>query len=267
MHTRTMATTAALLALLLGGAPASAQVLHIHDTGNRLGTVDIATGTVTILGTMGSDVMTDIAFDPMGNLFGLSFGNLYRIDPFTAAVTLIGAHGIPGGNALVFGTDGTLYGAGAFTTGLYTLSTTTGSSTLLGDIGFASAGDLAFNGGTNSLFLSATTNQLVAIDLGGPITGTAVGPFGFSNVFGLATAENGVLYGVAGTTIFSVNTAAGSGTLVRDYSGSGLTAANGTSFFTEAGAGTTVPEPATLTLFGFGAAGLLALGRRRRDAA
>jgi hypothetical protein len=262
-----MAIAAALLALLLGSAPAFAQVLHIHDTSNRLGTVDIGTGAVSIIGTMGGDVMTDIAFDPTGNLFGLSFTNLYRINPFTAAVTPIGAHGVPGGNALVFGTDGTLYAAGTSSTNLYTLSTTTGSSTLLGNVGFASAGDLAFNGGTNSLFLSATTNQLVAINLGGPISGTAVGPFGFSSVFGLATADNGILYGVAGTSIFSVNTATGTGTLVRNYGGSGLTAANGTSFFTEAGAGTVVPEPSTLTLFGLGAAGLLALARRRRDTA
>ena len=105
-----------------------------------------------------------------------------------------------GGNALVFGLDGTLYAAGASTTGLYSLSTATGAGTLLGNMGFASAGDLAFNAG--SLYLAATSNELVQVDIATPASSAAVGAFGVPNVYGLATGDNAVLYAVAGTTVW-----------------------------------------------------------------
>lgn len=145
--------------------------------------------------------MTDIAFDPNGNLFGISFTRLYSIDSSAATVSQIGAHGIPGGNSLVFGTDGTLYAGGTSTRHLFEINTNTGVSTDIGNMGFYSAGDLAFNHG--DLFLSSKNNQLVEIDLANGSSGTAVGPFGFSNVYGMATGDDGILYGVSGTSIFS----------------------------------------------------------------
>jgi len=135
--------------------------------------------------------MTDIAFDPAGNLYGLNFTGLYSINATTAATTFIGFHSIGSGNALVFGTDGTLYGAGGGTTALFTINTTTGFSTSLGNKGFRSGGDLAFNGG--NLYLAASGNQLVRIDLGTIGSTAAVGDFGVSGVFGLATGDNGTL--------------------------------------------------------------------------
>lgn len=253
-----LATGLSVLVSCHGVGPASAApILHIHDSANRLGTVDIGTGAVTIIGNLGADPITDIAFDPNGNLFGLSFTNLYRINASTAAVTLVGPHGIPGGNALVFGTDGTLYGAGFQGTNLFAVNPSTGQGTALGNIGFSSAGDLAFNSG--NLFLSSTTDQLIRITLSGGVSGTAVGSLGFPEVFGLATDDKGVLFGVSGTRIFSVNTGTGAGTLVLNYAGSGLGQAGGTSFFTEAGAGPApaVPEPSAVMLAAIGLAGLL----------
>lgn len=230
-------------------------ILYIHDSLGNLGIVDVPTGTVNGIGNMGV-VMTDIAFDPTGNLYGLSFGSLYSINPTTAASSFIGNHGIPGGNALVFGTDGTLYGAGS-SSSLYTINTTTGSATSYGNMGFASAGDLAFNSG--NFFLSSTTNHLIEINLAGGAVGTDVGPFGFSNVFGLATGDDGVLYGVSGSTIFSVNTSTGAGSFVSNYGGQGLGISFGSSFFKEA---TTVPEPTTMLLLGSGLIGLAAFRKK-----
>jgi hypothetical protein len=139
---------------------------------------------------------------------------------------------------------------------LFTIDPGSGASTNLGDIGFSSAGDLAFNGG--EFFLASTSNELVRIELGTSPTGTAVGPFGFVDVFGLATGDDGILYGVAGTQVFSVNTMTGAGTLVSSFSGQGLTTGFGSSFITEA-----IPEPSTVTLV---ATGLAALAIRRRRA-
>src|SRR5262245_20787282 len=135
-----MKKTLCVLALALGLSASTAlasPIMYVHDSGGELGKVDVATGAVTLIGNMGV-VMTDIAFDPAGNLFGLSFGTVYSINPLTAAASLIGGHGIAGSNALVFGSDGTLYGAGNSTTSLFTINPATGAGSAVGNIGFFS---------------------------------------------------------------------------------------------------------------------------------
>ena len=114
---------------------------------------------------------------------------------------------MPGGNALVFGTDGTLYAAGFQSTSLFTINPATGVGTSLGSVGSTSGGDLAFNGG--NLFLATGTSQLLRIDLSNLANSALVGSFGVSDVFGLATGDNGVLYAVAGTQVFTVDTTTG----------------------------------------------------------
>lgn len=264
----------AAAALLLAAPAANAGfALYIHDSANRLGTVDVGTGAVTVLGSLGGDLITDIAFDPAGNLYGVSFTRLYRIDAATAAVTLVGTTGQTGLNALVFGADGTLYSAAFDTTQLYRLNTATGAATGIGNLGIASAGDLAFVGG--DLFMSTTSSpdptsfvpsNLLRIGLSGGGVGsvTTVGSLNRFNVYGLARADDGVLYGVSGATIFSVNPATAATTTVRFYGGRGLGVAFGTAFFAEAGA-TPVPAPpaAALALVG----GLTAHGCARRRVA
>ncbi|MDX2035789.1 MAG: PEP-CTERM sorting domain-containing protein [Isosphaeraceae bacterium] len=228
-------------------------VLWIGDSTGRLGKVDVGTNTVSVVGGMGV-VMTDLAFSPTGDLYGMSFTNLYKIDKSTGASTLIGAHGISGGNALVFGADGTLYGAGGAL--LYSINTGTGAGSLLGNMGYSSGGDLAFQGG--NLFL-ATSSNLVQISLPSA-SGTLVGAFGGGRnlVYGMATA-GGILYGVNNTSIFSIDSATGAGTALINYGGQGLGNAYGTTFFAEAAS---VPEPSTLA--GFAVATCFTIGLVRR---
>lgn len=264
---RILVIASPLISLGVGIAHA-APIMHVDDSAGILGRVDVATGGVNVIGNMGV-VMTDIAFNPTGQLFGLSFTGFYSINPTTAAATFIGPHSVPGGNALVFATDGTLYAAGFLSQSLFTINPATGAGTNLGNISAPSGGDLAFNGG--NLFLATSTNELFRINLANLATSVAVGPFGVSNVFGLATGDNDVLYAVAGTQIFSVNTATGLATNPINYGGQGLGNANGQSFFTEAGAPTPddiapVPEPTTLLLLGSTLTGMgLAAWRRRRQ--
>lgn len=232
-------------ALLFCGASRAiaGPVLWIDDSSGEIAKVDVATGNVTLIGNAGV-VLTDIAFDPSGNLYGMDFTSLYSINQTTGAATLIGADSISGGNALTFASDGTLYGAGNASTSLYTINPSTGASTAVGgSIGTNSAGDLAFHNGI--LYLAGTNGDLVRLDT---ITGngTNEGAFGVANVFGLANGDNNLLYAVAGTNVYSVDVSTGAATFVVDYSGQGLGDANGAAFFAEA---SSVPEPASVVLF------------------
>ncbi len=264
----------AFVALLAVTASGGASTMYVHDSAGTLGTVETETGAVNVLGSMG-EVMTDIAFDTSGNLFGITFSGLYSIDPTTASSSFIGGHGVPGGNALVFDTDGTLYSAGTSSRDLFSIDPSSGSTTSLGTTGFSSGGDLAFVG--DSFYLADSSSRLVSLNLADLSASTAVGSFGVSSVFGIATDEEDTMFGVGGTQIFTVDTATGGALNSINYGGQGLGTAFGQSFFAEAGAPgpgpgpeptptpSPIPLPASglLLLGAFGMSGAFKLSRKR----
>lgn len=249
-----MKLLAAALALAAGTAGA-APVLWFSDSAGRLGTVDIATSSATLVGNMGVQ-MTDIAFSPTGELFGTTFSSLYRIDATNGSTSFIRNH-FANINSLVFAQDGTLYGAGS---SLFTFNTTTGASTFIGGLGASSSGDLAFVGG--EMFLSAAVSGNDQLRKVNPTTGasTAVGSIGRPSVFGLATPNGVDLYGMSGSAVFRIDTATGAaGPNVASFTGFSQT--YGTTFFEEARP--PIPEPSTYALMALGLAAVGFAARRR----
>jgi len=255
--------------LLTAGCASTAlagPLLYIDDDAGRLGTIDVESGAVNVIGNTGQ-TLTDIAFDKSGNLFGISFSQLFSIDKTTAAATLIGSFG--NGiilNSLVFGADNTLYAAN---TGLYRLNTANGFASPITNgsvntVPYNSSGDLAFVAGNLFLSSSVGNDSLVKVDTASGV-GSAVGSIGYANVFGLTSNDNINLFGTAGTEIIKISTSTGLGTAVLNYAGKGLSAANGSAFFAEAGARppvTEIAEPTSIALFGMGLLACIATRRK-----
>lgn len=260
-------------AFLISMAPAYAvpsSPLYIDDARGNVGTVNLGTGSVTILGNAGV-VLTDIGFTSNGNLYGTSFTDFYSVNNTTGVATLIGSYGGTGRgglNALV-GSGTGLLAASTATNSLYSINVSPFSiSTLNGTLSAGgSAGDLAFAFSGGSLYETLSTGDLVKATISGnTVTSSVVGNMGNNGVFGLATGDDGVTYAVAGTQIYTLNLSTAVLTPFLNYAGSGLGSANGTAFLGEAALGGTtssVPEPASTALMG---AGVMALGiiRRRR---
>ena len=263
-----------LLACMLGAiVTCSADTIYVDGSDANLYTIDPLTGATTLVGSMGT-VMTDIA-EYKGSMFGVSFPSsgpvsLYSVNPETGASTLIGSTGVYI-NALEFGTDGTLFGAGGAPgcgpsstnptpcDSLYELNVSTGAATLVGSGVYNSSGDLAFDGASLYLTssLNSSTDQLFSVDATNG-SGSLVGNIGFAEVFGLAfDASTSTLYGFndVGNNVIGINPTTGLGTSVATYS----------SNFEIYGATTdTVPEPRGVELFLGGLLAALTLLKRLR---
>lgn len=234
-------------ALLVSGIVAPVQagpvLVWSHDSLRHLYTVDVATREASFVSST-TRTFLDIAFDSNGDLFGVSFGGaLHRIDPSTGSSSAIGDLGV-GLNSLVFGFDGSLWSAGP--NALYRVNTDTGAAEMAVDLTpFDSAGDLAFDSSGN-LLLVTLQGKLIRIDTEAQ-SFDIVGDLGFSDVFGLARAPDGTMFGItSGNLLLGVDTntgvATGIGVITAlDFQ---LGATYGSSFTTEA-----VPEPSTMVLF------------------
>ncbi|MDX1693459.1 MAG: hypothetical protein R3208_06825 [Ketobacteraceae bacterium] len=224
-------------ALVLSGCGGQTETrLWVSDAEGDLGYVNVDTGEVTVVGNMGVQ-MTDIAFDPQGNLYGITFTQLYAINKDTAEATLIGAHNNDSGskNSLVFDNDGTLYAAWD---ALYTIDVSSGMSNLIGNGGtvYRSSGDLAFHKG--ELYLASRSSAGTGDDLVVLSTldgGSAlVGPLGDQPVFYGLSSNKKSLYTVSGTTVYSVDPATADISEVVSFADSEIGPAFGSAFPNEA---------------------------------
>jgi streptogramin lyase len=180
--------SACAAALAVSGLAHAAPVF-VNDA-DSLAIADIDTGEASLVGFFGlsrGETMTDIALDPLGRLWGVSFSRLYEIDPITAATTLVGTHGVSGANALVFDEDGTAYLAGSRNRSLFTLDPETAGATRVGPLGVASAGDLAFHDGALHLLVEHSGNDAIAVVDPDAGSASVVGSTGQNRAYGLAS--------------------------------------------------------------------------------
>jgi uncharacterized repeat protein (TIGR01451 family) len=161
----------------------------------EIGTVDGTSGNFSQIATSNLD-FSDIALSNSGELFGITLGDLYKIDRNLGSASLVGNFGGSSFplNALEFANN-TLYAAG--TSKLYTIDTSIGVATLVANLGsdFNSSGDLVFDA-TNNRFLATATGTISDSLFSVSLTGqsTKIGDIGFTNVFGVSF-ENGNLIG------------------------------------------------------------------------
>lgn len=246
----------AIGALALTTSVNAAFITISTSTGN-IYDVDTATGVASFVAN-GTEVMTDIARDANGDLWGVSFSNLFSIDENTNTFTNVGSlssGATPNMNALTFGGN-TLYGASTSNNNLYSIDTTSGIATSLGAGSYSSAGDLAFDA-TGALFLAADTSPDDTLASVNPTDGSsaAIGATGINDAYGLAFVD-GVMYGVSsGKGLYTINTATGAATLLGS-----ITGITGDVFGATISA---VPVPAAVWLFALGLLGLLGFSRRR----
>lgn len=296
---RTFFWALAALAMLCAAQPAKADVLYgatgSGGIGGHLLIIDPATGGVlTDVGPLVDAAgnaygLTGLAFQPnTGILFGSTSNqsptnnrHLVTVNPATGLVTDVGDFDPNGGSTMsdiTFDpTTGTLYAwRAASGHGLYTVNPATGLATLVG----GQTGD--FGGGglaaslTGTLFSTpdgATGSPGGHLNTVNPVTGnpTAVGLLSGGGpvpliINSMDFNSAGVLFGVQGQGanmhLVTINTATAALTDIGP-SASGLDALA----FQRMGAPAAVPEPASVTLLGLGAAGLIVAARRRRKQA
>lgn len=230
----------------LAAAAYTAPVVYVCDAVGHLATIDLNAKTVKVIGVMKvkgttkTVVLTDIGFAPPNKtLYGLSFTQLYKVDPATAVLTKVGTGlGPTGINALTFSKPTTTKPTQAVAasyksneSGFFTINLTTGKATKTGpNGGFASAGDFAWSG-THLYFAAngpqASNSRLVNYNYASnPVTYTSH-TVNLTYLFGLAVVQPGVLIGFAGTKAYRLTPSTGAASLVFDFTGKGLTRING----------------------------------------
>jgi len=185
---------------------------------NKLYLLDPATGSAGLIGLISVPGMTDIAIQGTA-MWGVTFSQFVRINPQTAAATVIGNTGQNDINGLAVSVGGTIYASG---TGgnLYRIDPATGAATVVNQFGggHSSSGDLDFDTNDNLYAAlsggSGTVLAHVAVNTPNPASATVIGNIGFPTCYGLAFYCCR-LYGVTNAgEVLQINVNTGAGTII-----------------------------------------------------
>jgi Zn-dependent metalloprotease len=216
---------------LVGGQEATPGLMYAASTGNPYGnlyTMDIGTGEVTLIGSLGTKEVHGMSIRPStGEIYGVSTGTtnstLHRVSPLFGDAVADLTLSIPGVRAIAFGDQDTLYGVTA-TGGFYRIDVTTGATTLIGTTVGNLYWALALDPATENLYAAVRfVDRVYTINrLSG--SATLVGETGFNTTtMSLSFSESGSMYGMTGTNQFiRIDTGTGEGTLVGSPSASGI---------------------------------------------
>jgi len=244
------ATVVADLALSFphGGAISNQRpVMDVYTTynlGQNLGMLDFVTGEVTEVGSYelpASTGMSATAFSPDGTLYGMVQGffarggmsQLVLIDRQTGKATPLGFANPINAVGFDFAPDGTAYVAGFENPdlgmegdpNLYSIDTTTGELTAIGNTGVDRIMDFAFD--SSGTMWATTANELYVIDTGtgaaqhvASITGVdAATGDPAAEIMGIMFDEHDVLYATAfieDSPLFTIDTTTGHATVVTE---------------------------------------------------
>ena len=208
----------------------SQDIMYLSNDKAQIMAVNVVSGETTLLGNTGSGNMTDLAMNPNGTLYGISFGKLYTIDISNGSATLVANLGLSGSNAFEITKDGIAYIASYSSQSLYTLDLTNGSVSEVVDLPIKSGGDIAVIG--NELYIvgdkgsHSGVDTLVKVDLSNNNVSEigTVNYNGFTQnvTYGLTATEDGTLYAVDQNDIYTVNkTTAGLTLEVENFTNNG----------------------------------------------
>jgi DNA-binding beta-propeller fold protein YncE len=168
--------------------------VYLSSTGNdSLFTVDLATGTATLVGPYGDSaiVMHGLEYVPATDtLYGVSSHNngLYEINKTTGAATLIGTSGLSSFSNLGWNSiSGVMYLTNSGADSFYTIDLATGATTLIGPlVNSTNPNGVAFDPDTGTLYMvDNSTDTFYSIDMATGVA-TAIGSTGTGNLLGLA---------------------------------------------------------------------------------
>jgi hypothetical protein len=258
----------AFLLMPLHGAKADPNAYEVttnlaNNPTNLFGKVDLATGAFTQtsalsfipagLAEIGSNLYTSV-------FIGGTDLSFYQLNPSTGGVTAISNSGLGGGEFDAIGsTLNTIYALDDFFN-LYSINPTTGAATLIGPTGLTPTVGYQLSTGSSTLYFgnadelySLNTSTGAATDIGPTVPSEG-------GIDGLVD-ENGVLYGgftsngLPPSAFYSIDPTTGASTFLA-----GQDSAVGLVY----GLAPPIPEPFTLSIFGAGVAGAVALRRRKK---
>ena len=211
------------------GGPPGQTSIYAH-TSNALYRVDPDTYAVTMVGNFDfsdfTEQMTDLAIDANGQMTGVSYTGVYRVDPATAHVTELSStlarqfNGLSFVPATAIGSSGpdVLIGTDNTDGSVFRVDPATGATTQIGAMGgsFVSSGDLvSVDGfGTVQTVPGATHDVLVRL-APGSFAATAIGTdTGFDHIWGVGFWK-GKVFGFTDTgQLITIDPNTGAGTVV-----------------------------------------------------